>query len=136
MLAQWKKLLVIFIFAGIVYAGCNTKGILRTEEFFRKKNPDLGLTPKVCYMLGSSAHLTFRYKLAIEIIDRNLKDFPYEPGAVKAEYRRAVAYEKLGQYDKAIQLYEDFILDHPKDNRVQSVQNKVAKLKALHQEKF
>jgi len=136
MLAHWKKLLIVFIVAGIVYTGCNTNGILRTEEFFRKKNPDLALTPKVCYMLGSSAHLTFRYKLAIDIIDRNLKDFPYHPAAVTAEYRRAVAYEKLGDYAKAIQLYEDFLLDHPKDNRHGSVQNKVAKLKALHQEEF
>jgi tetratricopeptide (TPR) repeat protein len=136
MLTHWKKILVVIIIAGIFYAGCNTNGILRAEKFFREGNPNLALTPKICYMLSTSAHLTFRYKLAIEIIDRNLKDFPYDPGAIPAEYRRAVAYEKLGEYDKAIQLYEDFVLDHPKDNRVQSVMNKVAKLKAIHQQKF
>ena len=136
MLSHWKKILFVVIIAGIVYTGCNTKGILKTEEFFRKKNPDLSLTPKVCFMLGNSAYLTLRYKLAIDIIDRNLKDFPYDGGVVKAEFRRAMAYEKLGEYGKAIGLYEDFILDHPMDNRVRTIQNKLAKLKALHQDKF
>lgn len=132
MLSHWKKLLFIFIFAGIVYGGCNTNGILRAEEFFRVKNPNMSLTPKICYMLGTSAFRTFRYNLAIEIIDRNLRDFPYESAAVDAEFRRAVAYEKLGEYRKAITLYEKFLYDHPKDNRYESIQNKVAKLKALH----
>ncbi len=134
MLSHWKKLLVIFIFAGIVYGGCNTKGILKTEEFFRVKNPQMSMTPKICYMLGTSAFRTFRYNLAIEIIDRNLKDFPYESAAVAAEYRRAVSYEKLGEYRTAIGLYEKFLYDHPKDNRYNAIQNKVNKLKALHAE--
>lgn len=132
MLSQWKKILFIFIVAGVFYAGCNTQTMLRTETFFREKNPNLALTPKVCYFLGNQAYMTFRYKLAIEIIDRNLKGFPYDDGALKAEYRRAVCYEKLGDYAKAIHLYEDYLLAHPKDNKYQSIQNKIAKLKALH----
>lgn len=134
MFRNWKKLLFIFIVAGIVYGGCNTGGILATEEFFRVKNPKLSLTPKVCYLLGTAAFRSFRYKLAIEIIDRNLKDFPYEKAAVAAKYRRALAYEKLGQYDKAISLYESFLIDYPNDNRYKSILSKVAKLKALHQQ--
>ena len=51
-----------------------------------------------------------------------------------AEYRRAVSYEKLGEYDTAIDLYEAFLLDHPKDNRYNSIISKSAKLRALHQE--
>lgn len=132
MFSHWKKLLVIFIFAGIIYGGCNTKGILKTEEFFRVKNPDMSMTPKVCYMLGTSAFRTFRYQLAIEIIDRNLKDFPYESAAVAAQYRRAVSYEKLAEYRKAITLYEKFIYDHGDDSRRNAIENKVNKLKALH----
>ncbi len=92
------------------------------------------MTPRVCYLLGTSAYLTFRYNLAIDIIERNLKDFPYDHAAVDAEYRRAVCYEKLGKYDKAIQLYEDFLIRFPKDKRYMSIQNKIAKLKALHQQ--
>jgi len=134
MLSHWKKLLVIFIFVGIIYGGCNTRGILKTEEFFRTKNPNMSMTPKVCYMLGTSAFRTFRYKLAIEIINRNLKDYPYESAAVVAEYRRAVSHEKLGEYRMAISLYEKFLYDHPKDNRYNAIQNKVSKLKALHLE--
>ena len=132
MLRNWKKLLVIFIVVGVVYTGCNTNGILKTEEFFRIKNPKLALTPKVCYMLGTAAFRTFRYKLAIEIIDRNLKDFPYENAAVDAQYRRAAAYEKLGEYKTAISLYEDFVLTYPKDNRYNSIISKISKLQALH----
>ncbi len=134
MLRKWLKLLFIFIVVGLIYGGCNTNGILATEEFFHVKNPKLALTPKMCYMLGTSAFRTFRYQLAIDIIDRNLKDFPYEKAAVDAKYRRAVCYEKLGAYGKAIRLYEAFLLEYPKDNRYNSIISKVAKLKALHQE--
>ena len=134
MLKNWKRILIIFVIALLFYAGCGTKGMLSTEKFFREKNPKLSVTPKICYMLGTSAFRTFRYQLAINIIDRNLKDFPYESAAVSAEYRRAVCYEKLGEYNKAISLYERFLYDHPKDNRYKSIQSKVAKLKALHQQ--
>lgn len=134
MLRHWKKILIIFIVVVVVYSGCSTKGILRTETFFRAKNPKLALTPKVCYMLGTAAFRSFRYGLAVEIISRNLKDFPYESAATNAQYRRAIAYEKLGRYNKAIQMYENFMYDNPKDNRLKSVKNKVIKLKALHQE--
>jgi tetratricopeptide (TPR) repeat protein len=133
MLEQWKKILFVVIVAGIVYAGCNTQMMLKTESFFRTKNPELALTPKVCYLLGDIAYLTFRYQLAIDIIKRNLKDFPYQPGAEDAEYRLAVCYEKLGNYDEAISLYENFLLDHPQTRRYESTENKISKLKALHQ---
>lgn len=134
MLRNWKKLLTIFIIAGVFYGACNTQGILATEEFFRVKNPKLSITPNVCYMLGTAAFRSFRYKLAIDIIDRNLKQFPYKSAAKNAEYRRAICYEKLANYNKAIQLYEKFLYDYPKDNRYKSVQSKVVKLRALHKE--
>ena len=133
MLSQWKKILFVLIIGAILYAGCNSQMMLKTEEIFRVQNPNLSLTPKVCYLLGDVAYLTFRYQLAIDIIKRNLKDFPYDPGAEDAEYRLAVCYEKLGNYNEAIALYENFLLDHPKSVRYESIQNKVAKLKALHQ---
>ncbi len=134
MFRNWKKILFVFIVVGLVYGACNTAGILATEEFFRVKNPDLALTPKVCYMLGANAFRSFRYQLSIEITDRNLKDFPYENAAVDAQYRRAAAYEKLGQYDKAIALYEEFLMGHADDNRYKTVMGKIQKLKMLHQE--
>lgn len=134
MLRNWKKILIIFIIAGLFYGACNTQGILWTETFFRKENPKLAMTPKVCYMLGTAAFRSFRYQLAVDIIDRNLKDFPYEKAAVNAEYRRAVAYEKLGNYNTAINLYQKFLLDHPKDNRYRSIQSKAVKLQSLHKE--
>jgi len=134
MLKNWKKILFIFIIVGLIYAGCNTNGILSTENFFRVENPKLAMTPKVCYMLGTAAFRTFRYQLAIDIIDRNLQDFPYEKAVVDAEYRRAMAYEKLGEYGTAISLYESFLLEHPKDNRYNSIVSKAVKLKALHQQ--
>ncbi len=134
MLRNWKRLLVIFFTVGILYGGCNTNGILATEEWFRVKNPKLSMTPKVCYMLGTSAFRTFRYSLAIEIIDRNLKDFPYESAAVDAKYRRAVCYEKQGNYKQAITLYEKFLLEYPNDNRYKSIVTRITKLRALHAE--
>ena len=133
MLGQWKKVLFILIIGAILYAGCNSQMMLKTEEIFRTQNPNLSLTPKVCYLLGNVAYLTFRYQLAIDIIKRNLKDFPYASGAEDAEYRLAVCYEKLGNYTEAISLYENFLLDHPQSERYQSTENKVSKLKALHQ---
>ncbi|RJP69000.1 MAG: tetratricopeptide repeat protein [Candidatus Abyssobacteria bacterium SURF_17] len=134
MFGQWKKILVVAIVAFVLYMGCNSQTMLKTESFFRKENPNLAMTPKVCYFLGNIAYMTFRYQLAVSIIDRNLKDFPYAPGATNAEFRRALSYEKLGKYDTAIKYYEEFLFAHPKDNRYESVSNRVAKLKALHQE--
>ena len=134
MLRNWKKLLVIFITIAVLYAGCGTGGMLSTEKFFREDNPNLGLTPTICFMLGTSAYMTLRYKLAIEITERNLKDFPYAGAVPNAEYRRAICYEKLGEYSTAISLLEDFLLKYPRDNRYNSIASKVAKLKALHQQ--
>ena len=134
MLKNWKMLLFVFIIGAIFYGGCNTKGMLATEEFFRVKNPKLSMTSKVCYTLATSAFRTFRYKLSIEITDRNLKDFPYESAAVDAKYRRAAAYEKLGQYRKAVSLYEAFLLENPKDNRYKTIVSRISKLRALHLE--
>jgi tetratricopeptide (TPR) repeat protein len=134
MLKKWFKILVIFLIAFIIYAACNTQGILATENYFRVENPKLAMTPRVCYVLGTAAFRSFRYQLAIDIINRNLKDFPDEKAAVSAEYRRAVCYEKLGEYETAIKLYEIFLYNNPKDNRYMSVETKIAKLRALHKE--
>ncbi len=132
MVARWKKILLLVIIASLFYICLNTQSILSIESYFRMENPKLGLTPKVCYFLGNVSYLTFRYNLAIDIIDRNLKDFPYESGATKAKYRRANCYEKLGEYHKAIELYEDFLFSHPRDKRCGSIQNRIAKLRILH----
>jgi tetratricopeptide (TPR) repeat protein len=133
MLRNWKKLLAIFILVAVVYAGCGTNGMLSIEKFFREDNPNLSLTPRVCFMLGTAAFRTFRYQLAIEIIDRNLESFPYDKAVPDAEYRKAYAYEKLGDYDKAIKLYQDYLLKYPRDNRYNSIVSKVSKLQELHQ---
>lgn len=135
MLSHWKKLLLLAIIAMVLYGGCNNQTVLWAEKTLRTGNPNSAMTPTVCYFLGNLAYLTFRYQLALDITDRNLHDFPYNAGVENAQYRRAVCYEKLGQYDKAIQLYENFLLDHPKSNRYQSIENKLAKLKAMHQQK-
>ncbi|GAB4336796.1 MAG: hypothetical protein Kow0099_09910 [Candidatus Abyssubacteria bacterium] len=134
MFTHWKKILLLVIVVAVLYGGCSTQGILKTEKLFREDNPKMALSPKICYTLGTMAYMTFRYQLAIDIINRNLRDYPYEPAAEDAEYRRAVCYEKLGQYDTAIQLYENFMFDHPKSKRLESILNKVSKLKALHQQ--
>ncbi|RJP21931.1 MAG: hypothetical protein C4520_09030 [Candidatus Abyssobacteria bacterium SURF_5] len=134
MVSQWKKILVLAILAVVLYGGCNTQSILWAESVLRKDNPNFAMTPNFCYMFANLAYMTFRYQLAIDITERNLKEFPYSSSAENAEFRRAVCYEKLGRYDMAIQHYEDFLIDHPKSSRYQSIENKLAKLKALHQE--
>jgi len=134
MFSQWKKILVVVVLAGILYAGCNSQAILKAETFFRQDNPNLTVTPKFCFFLGNLAYLTFRYQLAINIIERNLKDYPLAAGFEDARFRQAVCYEKMGNYQKAIQLYEDFLNDYPKSKRYESTLNKLAKLKALHQQ--
>jgi tetratricopeptide (TPR) repeat protein len=132
MFRHWKKLLFLFIIIAISYGGCSSETILATEDFFRVKNPNLAMSPGMCYTLGTTAFRTFRYQLAIDITDRNLKQWPYEKAVVNAKFRRATAYEKLGEYSTAISLYEEFLLSHPKDNRYSTIQSRVAKLRALH----
>jgi tetratricopeptide (TPR) repeat protein len=134
MFSQWKKILAVVVLSLIFYAGCNTQMILKAESVLRNENPNFSMTPRLCYFLGNLAYLTFRYQLAIDITERNLHDFPYDSGIDDAQYRRAVCYEKLGKYQQAIQLYEDYLLEHPKSSRYISIQNKLAKLKALHQQ--
>lgn len=132
MFRHWRKLLVLFIIMAVFYGGCSTGSILAMEDFFRVKNPNLSMSPGMCYSLGTAAFRSFRYQLTIDITDRNLKKWPYEKAVVNAEYRRAVSYEKLGEYKTAISLYEAFLLKHPKDNRYNTILNKSTKLRALH----
>jgi len=123
-----KKYLLILLLAGILYAGCNGNTIRATESLFRNKLHKLSKTPTVCYFLANAAYYTFRPELALEIIERNLRDFPYERGATDAEYKRARCCENLGDCDGAIRLYTKFLLDHPRDNRYRRIQNRIAKL--------
>ncbi len=134
MFRHWKKMLVLFILVAIFYGGCSSESMLATEDFFRTKNPNLAMSPGMCYSLSTAAFRTFRYQLAIDITDRNLKQWPDESAAVSAEFRRATSYEKLGEYSSAISLYEAFLLDHPKDSRYSTIQTRIAKLRALHQQ--
>jgi tetratricopeptide (TPR) repeat protein len=126
----WKRIVFVIIFAALFYGGCNTQSMLATEEFFRDENPNLALTPTVCYWLADAAYLTFRYDLAIDIINRNLKDFPYEDGADDQEYKRAVCYEKIGDYQRAIGLFETFLTQHPRDGRYTLIEDKIGKLRS------
>ncbi len=132
MVSRWKKFLLTFILMGLFYAGCNRGTILATESLFRDELTKLSVTPKVCYFLASVSYYTFRPELALEIIERNLKDFPYERGAVDAEYRRAKCWEDMGDCNRAIKLYTKFLLDHPRDNRYRKIQNRIAKLQAFN----
>ena len=125
----WKRIVLTIVLAALFYAGCNTQSMLATEEFFRDENPNLALTPKVCYWLGDAAYWTFRYDLAIDIIGRNLKDFPYEDGAADQEYKRALCYEKNGDYQRAIGLFETYLVHYPKDSRYISIQDRITKLR-------
>jgi len=128
---KWKKLLLIFILAAALYAGCNTQSILATESLFRDGLPWLSLTPKACYLLANASYYTFRYELALEIIERNLKDFPYERSVANAQLKRARCCENLGNCNKAIKLYTDFLLKHPQDNRYRKIQRRIAKLQIV-----
>jgi hypothetical protein len=131
MAKKWKKYLAVFLVAGVFYAGCNTRSILATESFFRNKAPGLSISPKICYLLASISYYTFRYRLALGITERNLRDFPYEAGTADAELRRARCHENLGHCSEAIDLYSDFLLSHPRDNRYRKIQNRIAKLQVI-----
>lgn len=135
MASRWKKFLLIFILAGIFYAGCNRETILATESLFRKELPRLSATSKVCYFLANVSYYTFRPALAQAIIERNLKDFPYERGVIDAEYKRARCCDNMGDCDRAIKLYTKFLLDHPRDNRYRKIKNRIAKLQAFNRNK-
>lgn len=123
-----RKLLVAFL-AALAYAGLSARGIQGADRFFRQDNPNFGLTPSICYLLADVSYWTFRYDLAIKLIDKNITDFPYESGRKNAELKRAACYEKMEDYPRAIQLYEQFLLDHPKDRRYDSVEDTLAKLR-------
>ena len=131
MAKRWKRFLLIFILAAVLYAGCNTQSILATESLFRNGLPRLSLTPKICYLLANASYYTFRYRLALDIIERNLADFPYERGVVNAKLKRAQCCENLGNCNKAIKLYTDFLLKHPQDSRYRKVQKRIAKLQMV-----
>jgi tetratricopeptide (TPR) repeat protein len=126
----WKRLFVLIIVVGALYGGCNTQSILVADDFFREEQPDLALTPTMCHLLATGPYITFRYALAADIYERNIKDFPYQSNTVKAELRRARCFEKLGDRGKAIELYEDFLVRHPRYDRYRSVVNRIATLKA------
>lgn len=131
MLGSWKRKLLLFFAGVIVYLALSTSSILSTDSFFRIDNPQFSMTPDACYFLADISYMTFRYDLARQLFERNITDFPYNSGRIDAEYRRALCYEKLGDYSRAIQLFEDFLLDHPKDRRYESVRDRLAKLRVI-----
>ena len=67
-------------------------------------------------------------------IERNLEDFPYESGVVDAQFKRARCCENLGDCTKAVKLYTDFLLKHPKDRRYRRIQKRIAKLQMFNQD--
>ncbi len=127
---SWKRIVLVIIVGALFYVGCNTQSMLATENFFREENPNLALTPKVCFWLADAAYWTFRYDLAIDIISRNLKDFPYEDGIADQEYKRALCYEKMGDYPQAAGLLETYLVHYPRDSRYTLIQDRIAKLKS------
>ncbi len=130
MVLTWKRFVLVFIFAALFYGGCNNQSMLAMEGFFRTDNPNLTLTPTMCYWLADAAYWTFRYDLATDIINRNLKDFPYEDGAADQEYKRAVCYEKVGDYQRAIGLFETYLTQHPTDGRYTMIEDRIGKLRS------
>jgi hypothetical protein len=117
-----------------LYAGCNSRTILATESLFREGLPKLSFTPKICYLFANASYYTFRYRLALGIIERNLEDFPYDRGAASAQLKLARCCENLGDCNKAISLYTDFLLEHPKDRRYRRVQKRIAKLQIVNRD--
>ena len=128
MVGGLKRLFLLLLLVALLYSVLSTEGILRIEKYFREEHRDLIYTPKICYLLGNIAYLTYRNELAIDIMSRNLQDFPYESAAMKTELRRAYCYERDGNCGKAIQLYEKFLIRHPKHKRYELIQNRIVKL--------
>ena len=126
MFGNWKKKMMLLLLGGVLYAVLSTPGLLKIEQIFRENNSSHPLTPRMCYLTANLAYWTLRYELAAEMYDKNIREFPYFSGRKDAEFRRARAYEKSGDYSRAIALYEDFLLEYPKDRRHDSVESAIA----------
>jgi tetratricopeptide (TPR) repeat protein len=133
MFSNWKKKFLILLLALIVYALFSTPGIRRLDKLFREDNHDYPLTPSICYLLADISYYTFRYELTIDLTKKNIADFPYNSARRNSEYRCAACFEKLGDFNQAIQSYEKFLIAYPRDKRYESIKERIGQLRLYSQ---
>jgi tetratricopeptide (TPR) repeat protein len=133
MFSNWKKKITILLLALVTYVLFSTPGIRRLDKLFREENHDHPFTPSICYVLADISYYTFRYELTIDLTKKNIADFPYNSGRKNAEYRRAACFEKLGDFNQAIQSYERFLVAYPRDKRYESIMERISKLRLYSQ---
>lgn len=69
-----------------------------------------------------------RQKNYIAAISRFLEALEYWPDSISAHESLGKAYEKNGDINKALELYNKFIKDHPDSPKIANFRTKIAKL--------
>jgi tetratricopeptide (TPR) repeat protein len=70
----------------------------------------------------------FKKKNYLAAIQRYLEALQYQPNLIKGYEALGRAYEKQKSFDKAVEIYKDFILKNPSSPKVPEFQARVAEL--------
>lgn len=104
-------LVLLFLFSGC--AALSLENIL-----YRFFGPEVEETARQLAFDGMEDFERGSYKSALQKFEK-LKDwYPFSRYAILAELKSADCYYKLGEYDKAIEAYEEFINLHPRNEAV------------------
>lgn len=104
---------------------------IRSMESWARERPDTSVGQSLPYTLGKLSYYTFRYSLAKDIYETNIAKWPDHPDNVDAEFRIAMCFEKLGEYQQAVVAYDAFSITYGEDKRADMARTRSTKIKAV-----
>jgi TolA-binding protein len=123
---KWLWVLALFIGLGIYIRTHYTFEDLLT---YSKNNPHPTLSPKIDYYVGMSSYLRSKYPLSKQAFEQLLTDYPTCQYAPKALFRLGNIYAEQRQWDKARELYRNYLEQYPEGPHAGIVRSKYEVIK-------
>ena len=90
---------------------------------------------KCLYWIGECYYAQSAFQRALEFFSMVVKDYPAEPKAPDALLKLGFTYYELQEYDKCMQVLEEFIEEYPSHSRVDLAKERVQSVKDLQLQK-
>lgn len=82
------------------------------EELLRYRS-DIKLPPQIQFSVSSACQSSGKFMLAVEGFEHFLRAYPNDRRAELALFRIGQVYEKMGEIDKAVAIFQDFLDRYP-----------------------
>jgi TolA-binding protein len=76
------------------------------------------MSPQAAFYIGQAHYAAGRFKEAVDAYDQLIATYPGTDSVADAYYKRGLAYERLGQPDRARQSFEYIIKNFPDNTSV------------------